>query len=84
MENSVRQFVLGLIEKKAKLPKACDVDSFNYIDSGHVDSIGIIKFVVEIESKYDIEISEADMESPEFKTVGGLVSIIGKKTAFKG
>ena len=84
MTNSIRQFVLRLIEKKDKLPKNVNVDSFNYIDSGYVDSLGIIKFVVEIESLYDIEISESDMESLEFRTVGGLVSIISRKIRSKG
>ena len=84
MTDSSRQFVLRLIGKKRKVPKDGDIDSFNYIDSGHVDSIGIIKFVVAIESDFDIEISEADIEFPEFRTVGGLVSIISRKIASKG
>ena len=84
MTDSIRQFVLQLIGKKAKLPPGVDVDSFNYIDSGHVDSIGIIKFVVAIEAQFYIEISEADIESPEFRTVGGVVSIINRKLASKG
>ena len=78
MTDSIRQFVLKLIEKKAKLPKNGEIDTFNYIDSGHVDSMGLIKFVLDIESHFDIEISESDMESSEFRTVGGLVSIIHK------
>ena len=84
MTDSVRQFVLRLIEKKAKLPKDVDVDSFDYIDSGYIDSLGIIRFILEIESKYDIEISDSDMQSSEFRTVGGLVSLINRKIASKG
>jgi acyl carrier protein len=79
MTDSITQFVVGLIEKKAKLPNNADISSLNYIDSGYIDSIAIIKFVVEIEAKYEIEISEADIESLEFRTIGGLVSIINKK-----
>ena len=81
MTDSVGEFVLRLIEKKARLPKDVDLDSFNYFDSGYVDSLGIIKFMVEIENSYEIEISDSDMESAEFKTVGGLVSIIRRKVA---
>ena len=79
MTDSGRQFVLRLIEKKAKLPTDSDVDAFNYIDAGYIDSLGIIKFIREIESKYDIEISDSDMESSGFRTVGGLVSLINRK-----
>lgn len=56
---------------------------FNYIDSGYVDSIAVVKFVIEIEAKFDIEISEEDMMSPQFRTVGGLVAIIETKLAHK-
>ena len=83
MKDSIRQFVLRLIEKNSKLPKDVDIDSFNYFDSGYVDSIGIIKFLVEIESTYDIVISESDMKFPEFKTVGGLVAMINRKISSK-
>ncbi len=79
MKDSIRQFVIQLIEKKGKLKENADIDSFNYIDTGYIDSIGIIKFIAEIESQYDIEISESDMESEEFRTVGGIVSIISRK-----
>jgi len=71
--------VIHTIEKKGKLPNNCEIDSFNYIDSGYVDSMGIIKFVLNIEAEFEIELTESDMESPEFKTIGGLVNIIRKK-----
>lgn len=76
---SIKTFVLGLVEAKARLPAGVDVDSFNYIESGHVDSIGIIKFVLSIESRYGIEVGEDDMLSPAFRTVGGLVALIEGK-----
>lgn len=81
MTDSIRQFVIKSIEKKSKLPKDIDIDTFNYIDSGYVDSLGIIKFVVDIESTYDIEILDSDIESADFRTVGGLISIITRKLA---
>ncbi len=81
MTDSVKKYVLQLIEKKVRLPKDTDLDSFNYIDSGYVDSLGIIKFIVDIESHYDIEITEQEIESPEFRTVGGVVEIICGKMA---
>jgi len=82
MKDAVREYVLAAIGRKAKLPTAVDIETFNYIDSGYVDSIEIIKFVVDIEAKFNIEITDADLESPEFRTVGGLISMIsGKITA---
>ena len=84
MKDSVREYVLAAVGRKAKLPADVDVETFNYIDSGYVDSIEIIKFVVDIEAKFNVEISDADLESPEFRTVGGLVAIINRKVASGG
>ncbi|MDM8564770.1 phosphopantetheine-binding protein [Candidatus Halobeggiatoa sp. HSG11] len=81
MSEKIRNFVISAIEKKGKLPKDCDIDSFNYIDSGYVDSMGIIKFMISIEAEFNIELTESNMESPEFKTIGGLVGIIKNKIA---
>lgn len=79
--DSIREFVLRSIQKRSKLPRDCDLDSFDYVASGHVDSIGIIKFIAEIEARFDIEIIESDIESPQFRTIAGIVSIIGQKVS---
>jgi acyl carrier protein len=79
MKDSIKQFVIRLIEKNDKIPENANIDTFNFIDSGYVDSMGLIKFIVDIEACYDIEIGDSDIELPEFKTVGGLVAIIEKK-----
>lgn len=76
---AIQEFVLQLIEKDFSLPEGIDIESFSYIDKGYVDSIGVIKFVLDIESRFEIEISESDLESTEFGTVGGIVSIINQK-----
>lgn len=78
---AIQEFVLQLIEKDFSLPGGIDIESFSYIDKGYVDSIGVIKFVLDIESQFGIEISESDMESTGFRTVGGIVSIINRQLA---
>ncbi|MEK7856196.1 MAG: phosphopantetheine-binding protein [Acidobacteriota bacterium] len=76
MSDQVREFVIKAIEKKSRLPAGCNVDTFNYIDSGHVDSIAIIKFILELEEEFKIDIAPEEVESAEFRTIGGLVGII--------
>lgn len=86
MENSkdfIRIAIVNLIEKKAKLPKDCDLNIFDYIESGYIDSMGLIKFIVDIEYKFDISISETDMEDSRFRTINGLVNIIDQKLSNK-
>ena len=80
MHDDIRPFVLALLEKKAKLPAGFD-DFSDFVTAGIVDSIGIIKFVLQLESQFGIEISDADIESSAFRTVQGLVEMIRRKTA---
>jgi acyl carrier protein len=75
----INEFIVSLIEKKGKLPNKYNIEDFDYIESGYIDSIGLIKFIVDIERKFDISISETDMEDPKFRTIGGLVKIIHHK-----
>lgn len=78
MQDLIRQFVLGLLEKKSRLPDGFD-DASDFIMAGIVDSIGIIKFILELESRFDIEITEIDIESDGFRSVQGLVTMINRK-----
>jgi acyl carrier protein len=70
IEHSVRQ----LIARNGPLP--ADAASFNYIDSGHVDSLGVMSLVAALEERFDIEISDEDILSDQFRTVGGLIAIV--------
>lgn len=79
MDKDIEEFILKYLSKKGKLPQDIDVDKFNYIDTGYIDSMGIIKFVVELEQKFGIEISEEDIISNDFRTIGGLCKIIKGK-----
>ena len=77
------EVVLALVEGKGRLPEECDVQGFNFVDSGHIDSLSIIKFVLGLEEKFDIELSEEDMLDPRFRTIGGLTAIIESKLRSK-
>jgi acyl carrier protein len=80
MKDAVTQFVVSLIEENGKLPSDVQLDTFNYVESGYVDSIGLIKFVVEIEEEFNIELTEDDLAHQDFKTIGGVVRIITLKS----
>jgi D-alanine--poly(phosphoribitol) ligase subunit 2 len=77
--DKIKKFLISYIEQKGSLPKNIDLDKFDYIDAGYIDSIGVIKFIVEIEKKFNVEISEEDMLKEEFRTIGGLTKILDKK-----
>jgi len=77
-QQEIHVFVLGLLQKKSRLPQGFD-DTTDYIKAGIVDSIGIIKFILELESRFDIEIVDTDIESDEFRSVQGLTNLISSK-----
>jgi len=78
MQDSIRSFLLELLEKKTKLPANFD-DTTDYIEAGIIDSIGIIKFILEIESRFDIEMTDEEIESDAFRSVQGLVTMVSSK-----
>ena len=80
----ITNWLVQAIEKRTPLPADIDIDPFNYVDTGHVDSIEMIKFVLEIETEFGIEITALDMELVGFKTIGGLVSMINAKVKHAG
>ena len=54
-------------------------DSFDFVENGYVDSMGLVQFVAILEDDFDIEFTAEELLSDEFKTVGGLEKIITSK-----
>lgn len=79
MHDNIKSFVIKLLEKKSSIPKNQSVGDYNYLDSGHIDSIALIKFIAEIEEEFEIELSDDEIMSDEFRMVDGLVNIINSK-----
>jgi acyl carrier protein len=71
----IRTFIISLLQKKSKLPINFN-DTSDFIDEGIVDSMALIKFTLELESQFDIEILDADIESEDFRSVASLVRMI--------
>ena len=79
-KNFVKNFLIKLLKKRSPLPKNFDSKKYLYIDSGHIDSLALIRFISEIEKKYKIVFAAKDTESKEFRTIEGLTKLILKKT----
>lgn len=78
MQDNIKLFILELLKKKSSLPKDFNEEN-DFIKAGIIDSIGTIKFILEIESRFDIEITDEDIESNDFRSVQGLIKIIKRK-----
>ncbi len=75
----VSEFILKLLQKKYSIERDIDIDTLNYVESGYVDSLGIIQFVFEIEDEFGIEFSDEELAAPSFKIVGELIKLIERK-----
>ncbi|WP_338763641.1 acyl carrier protein [Massilia sp. METH4] len=78
MNEPIRQRILALLQRKGGLPPGF-TDDTDYIDEGIVDSLAIVKFIVDLEKAFDIELTDEDIESPAFRTVAGLTALVGGK-----
>ena len=77
--DDIRTVILDFIEREYELPKDVDYDTFNYVKTGYVDSMGIIQFVAVLEEEFDVEFSAEELKSYSFQTIGGLEKIIKSK-----
>ncbi|WP_127015404.1 acyl carrier protein [Anoxybacter fermentans] len=76
---NVSDFIINRLQQKYTIDKNIDIETLNYVESGYIDSLGIIKFIVEIEDEFGIEFSDEEIADPSFKTVGGLIKLVERK-----
>ena len=77
--NNIRETILEFIEREYKLPDDINYETFNYIENGYVDSMGLVQFVTILEDDFDIEFSAEELLSEKFRTISGLEEIIMSK-----
>jgi acyl carrier protein len=53
------------------------------VESGYIDSLAMLKFVVELEDKFGIEFFDDELSLPNFKIVGGLIKLVESKVGQK-
>jgi acyl carrier protein len=77
--DKIRQTILDFVEREYKLPENVDYDTFDFVEKGFVDSMGMVQFVTILEDDFDIEFSAEELLSRDFRTVGGLEKLIKNK-----
>lgn len=80
MSENIANFIINELEKSGPIPSD-DPLAFNFIDSGHIDSLSIMKFLVLLEGEFNLQFSDDELLSEEFKTVSGLSNLISNKLA---
>ena len=80
MEKIIKKIIKILNKKKLIILKENQlIEKYNFINNGHIDSLGLIKFVFEIEKEFKINLSDKNIESKNFGNVLGLAKIINAK-----
>ncbi len=80
MEN-VKEFIVEYIEREYSIPDGTDLDTFNFMEEGYIDSMGLIQFIAVLEDEFGIEFSDEELSGEEIKIVGKLAKLIEYKTA---
>lgn len=79
MRDHIKQFVIQQLEKKQALPKDINIDDYPFIDDGHIDSMGIMGFIIALENEFHIELSQEEISSEAFRRVGSLTILLETK-----
>jgi len=75
----IKGFILNYLQREYDLPENINPMELNYIESGYVNSMGLIQFIITIEDEFDITFSDDDLANPEIRIVGKLIEIISRK-----
>lgn len=75
----MKEFIVDYLQREYNLPEDIDLESFNYVESGYVDSLGLIQFITTVEDEYSIEFTDEELQNPKLKTIGGLIEMIQAK-----
>lgn len=79
MQQKIKEYIVRLLEQKGPIPSDTSVDDYAFLDNGHIDSLGLMKFLVAVEKEFGIELTENDIMSKQFRTVSGLAKLIAEK-----
>jgi acyl carrier protein len=84
-KEKIVEFIIKTLKKVRPIKKISknDIQNFNFIDSGHIDSFEIIKFNFGLEKKFKFKFTPKDLSLKKFKTISGLSDIIYKKISKK-
>jgi len=76
----IKKIVFDYINTKTKIIGETETErlKYHYLESGSIDSMQMVEMIVYLENKLNIKFNSEDLQSNEFRTVGGLIDIITK------
>ena len=74
-----RDFILSVLQREYTFKPDADVDNIDFISEGYMNSVGIIQFVSELENEFNIEFSDEELSSSDFRVIGKLITLVERK-----
>jgi acyl carrier protein len=80
--DQIRQFIVDNYVFDDRVRAFGDDDSF--LDSGFIDSTGVLELVMFVEETFNVEVSDEDVVPENFDSVNNLVRYLSRKTMTAG
>ena len=77
--SNVREYVLDALQREYSFKDGVDIDKINYVEEGYMDSLGLLRFIGELEDEFSIEFTDDELFSSSFRVVGELITMIEEK-----
>ncbi len=78
--NEIISELLKILNKIRPIKKnRKEMNEFNFVESGHLDFLEIIRFNMSVEKRFKIQIKFNTLLLKKYNTLGGLASIVKKK-----
>ncbi len=78
MKEQILEWLRGWFVSRGKTTELTD-SSFSDVDyfaAGWLTSMEVVEFVTEIEHRFSIQFSDADLQDPRFVSIGGMTELI--------
>jgi acyl carrier protein len=72
----IEAFILDYLARQAPLPADAEMAQFNFYKSGHVDSFGLMRLIVALEDRFDVELSDEALSAANVTNVSGLTRAV--------
>tara|TARA_B100000530_G_scaffold332484_1_gene278907 strand:+ start:315 stop:566 length:252 start_codon:yes stop_codon:yes gene_type:complete len=72
LKNNIKKEIIKILNKFGFVDKNTSVH-FNFIESGFIDSLNLLKFITIIEKKYNIHLDNKYTSSKKFGELGNLI-----------
>lgn len=78
----IKEFVIDYLQREYTI-ETQDIMSLNFVETGYVDSFGLVTFILALEEEFDIAFTDDELQDPAFKVVGSLIETVSRKIAEK-